>query len=224
MERMNRAFILKRESTGKMKENKNRASQRDSAEDPTMRYDDGSQPSANPAEDFNDQEDLNQEPALEEPNPAIIEQLEQELEAARNEAAKNLENWQRERADFMNYKRRIERDQVQATQNITGSIIKRFLPVLDDLQRALKNRPTSGEAASWAEGIELIVRKLQTILENEGVKPIPAEGAMFDPNTMEAISHEDSPDHESGQVIEVVQQGYTLGDRVLRQALVRVAR
>lgn len=207
-----------------MKENKNRASQRDSAEDPMMQNNDDDWPSVDPAEETNNPKDLNQEPALEEPSATIVDELEQELEAARSEASKNFEGWQRERADFLNYKKRIERDQVQATQNITGSIIKRFLPVLDDLQRALNHRPTGGEAASWAEGIELITRKLLAILENEGVKPIPAEGAMFDPNTMEAITHEESPDHESGQVIEVVQQGYTLSDRVLRPALVRVAR
>ncbi len=96
----------------------------------------------------------------------------------------------------------------------------------------MKNRPaegapagtTAGEAAAWANGIELIVRKLQAILEAEGVRRIPAETEEFNPTRHEAITHEDSPDHKSGEIIEVVQQGYTLGDRVLRPALVRVAR
>lgn len=152
------------------------------------------------------------------------EQLQQELEQSRLKAAENFEGWQRERADFMNYKKRIERDQAQSLQNITGNLIKRYLVVVDDLDRALKNKPQEGEASAWAEGIELIYRKLQGILEAEGVKPIPAKGQQFDPTIHEAISHEDNPDFESGQVIEVVQQGYTLGDRVLRPALVRVAR
>lgn len=169
----------------------------------------------------------NEEMALEEPQITIkdYQDLQDELEKARVQTAENFEGWQRERADFMNYKRRIERDQFQSAQNMTGSIIKRFLPFVDDLDRALKNRPAAGEdATAWENGIELIDRKLHSILESEGVQPIQAEGEMFDPNFMEAITHEDSPDHESGQVIEIIQQGYMLGDRVLRPALVRVAR
>lgn len=189
--------------------------------------------SSQPAQDdYDDEEQLegddNQvigEPALEEPGavtPEEVQSLQADLEKARAEAAANFEGWQRERADFMNYKRRVERDQAQSSQNITGNIIKRYLPIIDDLERALKNRPETD--SPWVGGIDLIYRKLQGILESEGVQRIQAEGEQFDPNTMEAISHEDSPDHESGQVIEVVQQGYTLGDRVLRPALVRVAR
>ncbi len=152
------------------------------------------------------------------------EELNTELEKVRNESREYFEGWQRERADFANYKKRIERDQMQMAQAVNGTIIKKYLVVLDDLERALKNRPVEPEGAKWAEGIDLIYRKLQTILENENVKRIPAEDAEFDPNIHEAISHEDSPDHESGQVIEVLQQGYMLGDRVLRPALVRVAK
>jgi molecular chaperone GrpE len=152
------------------------------------------------------------------------ETLSAELEKCRCQSKEYFEGWQRERADFTNYKKRIERDQIQMAQSFNGSIIKKYLVVVDDLDRALKNRPVDPEGAKWAEGIELIYRKLQTILENENVKRIPAEDAEFDPNIHEALSHEDSPDHESGQVIEVLQQGYMLGDRVLRPALVRVAK
>ncbi len=155
---------------------------------------------------------------------AELQKLQQELEEARRMAAENSEGWQRERADFLNYKKRIERDQILISQSITGEVIKKYLTILDDLERALKARPTEGEGAAWANGIELIQRKLTNILENEGVLQIPAEGAQFDPTVHEAITHEDSPDHESGQVIEVLQQGYKIGDRVLRPALVRVAR
>lgn len=102
--------------------------------------------------------------------------------------------------------------------------MKKFLVISDDLNRALKNRPTEGEAAAWSNGIELIYRKFQQLLDSEGVHKMEIDGEMFDPNRHEAISHEDSPDHQSGQIIEVVQDGYLLGDRVLRPALVRVAR
>jgi molecular chaperone GrpE len=94
---------------------------------------------------------------------------------------------------------------------------------MDDLQRALSNRPADEPSQSWVGGIELIQRKLQGILDAEGVTHIEAEGKMFDPNLHEAISHEPSEAHESGQIIEVVQQGYMLGERVIRHSMVRVA-
>lgn len=150
--------------------------------------------------------------------------LAEELQQAQDKAREYFEGWQRERADFANYKRRIDRDQQMISANMKGDIMKRYLPVLDDLERALKTRPTEDATATWAEGIELIYRKLQSILEAEGLQRIPAEKQQFNPTFHEAITHEDNPDHESGQIIEVVQQGYTLGDRVLRPALVRVAR
>ena len=151
-------------------------------------------------------------------------ELTQELEEAQGKAKEFFEGWQRERADFANYKRRIDREQQNLTQNIKGEIIKRYLTVLDDLERAMKSRPTEGPAGTWADGIELIMKKLQGILEAEGVRRIPAETEAFNPTRHEAISYEESPDHKGGEIIEVVQQGYTLGDRVLRPALVRVAR
>lgn len=153
-----------------------------------------------------------------------FEQMTQELEKAQAQSRDYFEGWQRERADFANYKRRIERDQQMVANNIKIDIVKKYLPVLDDMERALKTRPTEGTAGSWAEGIELIYRKLKNILEAEGVKRIPAETQEFDPNFHEAISYEENPDHGSGEIIEVVQQGYTLGDRVIRPAMVRVAR
>jgi molecular chaperone GrpE len=154
----------------------------------------------------------------------IEENLEQALDQARSQAQEFFEGWQRERADFANYKRRIERDQQATAQNMKGELVKKYLPVLDDMERALKARPTEGGAAAWANGIELIYRKLQSILESEGVMRIPAESEAFNPLRHEAITHEDSPNHKSGEIIEVVQQGYTLGERVLRPSLVRVAR
>ncbi len=150
--------------------------------------------------------------------------MQAEKEKAEEECRGYLDGWQRERAEFQNYRRRIERDQAQTTLNITGQVIKKYLVILDDLELALKTRPTQGEGAAWSEGVELIYRKLQTILTNEGVERIPAETQLFDPTIHEALTHEESPDHQSGQVIEVIKQGYKIGDRVLRPALVRVAK
>jgi len=153
-----------------------------------------------------------------------MEHLQDELGQARTKANEYLDGWQRSRAEFANYKRRVEREQSQVYQTASGAVIKRFLNILDDLERALKNRPPTGDGASWAEGIELVYRKLISILESEGVKPMQTDGQMFDPNLHEAIVSEVSDQHESGQIIEAVQQGYLLGDKVLRPARVRVAK
>jgi molecular chaperone GrpE len=153
-----------------------------------------------------------------------ITELKKELDAIRLKSDEYLEGWQRARAEFANFRKRIDREREQSHQTAAGTIIRRYLEILDDLERALSNRPPEGEGAIWAGGIELIYRKFLKTLESEGVKRMEAEGEMFDPNMHEAISHEESPDHESGQIIEVVQPGYVLGDRVLRPALVRVAK
>ncbi len=155
---------------------------------------------------------------------AEVASLKEELAQAQAKAGEYLEGWQRAMADFSNFKKRIEREQSQAQQWATANVIKRYLELFDDLERALKNRPQVDEAAHWAEGVELIYRKFLTYLENEGVQIIETEGQFFDPNLHEAISHEDHPGLESGQIIAVVQQGYRLGERVLRPARVRVAR
>lgn len=153
-----------------------------------------------------------------------------EMQARINEACKkaedHLDGWHRERADFSNYKKRLERDQAQMRQTITGEVLKKYLVILDDMERALKNRPSDGgEGEAWATGVELISQKLKTILEQEGILPVAEEKGEFDPTCHEAISSEESPTHESGEIIEVLQQGYKMPDgRVLRPAMVRVAR
>lgn len=154
-----------------------------------------------------------------------LNEFQQQIDAQTVKAGEYFDGWQRERADFTNYKKRIERDQQMNHQNMVSSITKKYLAVLDDIDRALKARPTESEGARWAEGIELIARKLNTALESDGVKEMEiGSGSEFDPNFHEALTHEDSPAHQSGQIIEVVQKGYLIGDRVLRPALVRVAR
>jgi molecular chaperone GrpE len=153
-----------------------------------------------------------------------VETLKAELDEWKNKANEYLDGWQRSRAEFANYKKRVEREQAQAYQNAAGSIFKRYLDVLDDLDRALKNRPNEGDGADWAAGIEIIYHKFLNILESEGVKTMQAEGQEFDPNLHEAISHEEVEGVPGGQIIEVVKQGYLLSDRVLRPAGVRVAK
>jgi molecular chaperone GrpE len=149
-----------------------------------------------------------------------VEALQKQLEEAEAKAAENLDGWQRAQAEFVNYKKRVQRDREMDYASMKGDIIKKMLPVLDDLERSLAHRP---ENDSWADGVELVARKFQSVLEAEGVKRIEAAGQPFDPNFHEAISSEPSEDVESGYIIEVMQNGYMLGERVIRPAMVRVA-
>jgi len=159
-------------------------------------------------------------------------ELQKELEAAKAQSAEYLEGWQRARAEFANYKRRVEKEQSEANQNATSRVIGRFVDVLDDFNRAVQDKPAdNGDAAAnaaalaqWAAGVSLIQRKLQGILDAEGVERIKAEGLTFDPALHEAVTHEDSAEHAPGQIIAVVRQGYRIGDKIIRPALVRVAK
>jgi molecular chaperone GrpE len=167
-------------------------------------------------------------PESQEQSSAELETLQSRLEEAENKtreleakSAENLDGWQRSVAEFQNYKKRIERDRDAEKASMKGDLIKKVLPVLDDLERALQNRP---EEDPWVNGIDLIKRKLQAILEGEGIQRIEAEGEDFDPNFHEAISYEPVDGVESGRVIAVVQNGYMLGERVIRPAMVRVAK
>ena len=158
-----------------------------------------------------------------ETTPEEEKELVQELEETRLKANEYLDGWQRARAEFANFKKRKDREQADLYQTITGKIAKQYLEVVDDLDLALKNRPQQGEGAEWANGIELVFRKLLGVLENQGIKPMELQGEMFDPARHEAISSEETDEFESGEIIEVVKRGYMMGDRVLRPALVRVA-
>lgn len=151
---------------------------------------------------------------------AEIESLKKQLAEAESKASEYKDSWLRSQADFQNYKKRLERDNEMMYVSMKGDIIKKVLPILDDLERALQNRRADDP---WANGIELVVRKFENILESEGVKKIEALGAEFDPKFHEAISHEPADGAQSGSVIGVAQNGYMLGERVIRPALVRVA-
>jgi molecular chaperone GrpE len=162
------------------------------------------------------------------PEASATDALQKELDALKTQATEYRDGWQRERAEFANYKRRMEKEQADLRQNAAGRILARYLEVQDDFDRALQDQPAEGAAPEtilqWASGVALINRKLQSVLEAEGVTRIDAAGQTFDPNLHEAVTHEDSPDHQSGQIIAVLRQGYKLGERVIRPALVRVAR
>jgi molecular chaperone GrpE len=149
-----------------------------------------------------------------------FEALKAQLAESQAKAQEYLEALQRERADFTNFRRRMELEKGQMGHWTSGETIKKLLPVLDDLERALANRPADDV---WANGVELLYRKFQSIIEKEGVIAIQAAGQPFDPTFHEAIMQEPSETYASGTVTAVLQQGYMHGERVLRPALVKVA-
>lgn len=149
-----------------------------------------------------------------------LAELKAQLADSRAKVQEYMDALQRERADFMNFRRRTDQDNAMVGRVASGLTIKKFLSGIDDLERALAHRPADD---AWANGIELVYRKFLAILEAEGVTRIQAEGQIFDPAMHEAIMQEPSDKYESGTVTSVLQQGYMHGDRVLRPALVKVA-
>lgn len=153
-----------------------------------------------------------------------IEELEEKLLEVQKQADENLNGWQRSLAEFSNYKKRTERESNETRTRLKGEILLPLLDVYDDLKLALTDKPTEGDAAQWAAGIEMIFLKFQTLLHNMEVEEIEEKGVPFDPNLHEAITYEESDEVEEGYVIDVFQSGYRIGDRILRPARVRVAR
>jgi molecular chaperone GrpE len=156
--------------------------------------------------------------------------LEEQLAEAQAKAAEYLDGWQRSRAELANFKRRTEAQRSEMMVSANANLLERLLPVLDDLQLALDNAPGAEHGTDlatwqeWRDGITLIAHKFAGVLESVGVVPIETAGQAFDPNVHEAVSNEEHPELESGQIIGELRRGYKLGDRVLRAAMVRVAR
>jgi molecular chaperone GrpE len=152
-----------------------------------------------------------------------LEALREELAQAQSQAAEYLDGWQRARAEFTNYKRRVEaeRDEIRRVGN--EALLLKLLPVVDDFERAFRTIPQELANVPWMNGINMIFRKLQAILESENVTPIEAAGQPFNPLLHEAVMQEETVEHPDEHVIEEIQRGYRLGERVLRPAMVKVA-
>ena len=150
--------------------------------------------------------------------------LQAELDAAKAQADEYLDQWRRTAAQFSNYKKRIDKEQSEFTKLANATLIARLLPIIDDFERAFETLPPNLGGITWVEGLALIQRKLQILLEQEGVTVIETDEQMFDPILHQAVTHEESEEHEEGQIIGEVQKGYKMGDKVLRPSLVRVAK
>lgn len=132
------------------------------------------------------------------------------------------DRWMRKSAEFDNYRKRIERERREQADQKVVDLLLELLLVVDDFDRALT--VDAADVPSYRKGVELIHTKLQDLLRKHNVKPIDSVGADFDPNLHQAVAHEVSPEHREGEVIGELRRGYMMGDRLLRPAMVRVAK
>lgn len=151
--------------------------------------------------------------------------MQKQISSLQAQADEYLDGMQRERANFANYKKRMDQESINSYNNILADVAKNFLVVIDDLDRALCNPPSGKGITPWVAGIELIRQKLLRTLENQGIERFDAKpGDVFDPKLYEAVTHEEHENYEDGQVIEGLQPGYKIKERIIRPALVRVAK
>ncbi|MFC4356092.1 nucleotide exchange factor GrpE [Chryseomicrobium palamuruense] len=145
-----------------------------------------------------------------------VERLQAQLDEKENE-------YLRLRADFDNYRRRVQKDSEAAAKYRSQSLVNDLLPVVDNFERALETSATTEEAKTLLKGVEMVFRMFKQALESEGVLEINPDGEPFDPNFHQAVIQEASDTHESGTVIQTLQKGYQLKDRIIRPAMVKVS-
>jgi len=130
----------------------------------------------------------------------------------------------RRTAEFENFRKRTERDRAAQSEAAAADLMSELLPLVDDLERALQADPGSDGADAYRRGVELIHRQLSDLLRKRGVKAIDALGADFDPHYHQAVSYEPAAGRRDGEIIEEYRRGFTLGDRLLRPSMVKVAK
>ena len=144
-----------------------------------------------------------------------------DLEELRRERDTLQDRLLRTAAEFDNYRKRVERDRREVADLAVADAVQDLLPIIDNLERALQ---AAADNDPLRKGVDLIHRQMMDVLRKRGVKTIDVLGADFDPNIHQAVAHEDSETHREGEVMEELQRGYRLGDRLLRAAMVKVAR
>jgi molecular chaperone GrpE len=151
------------------------------------------------------------------------EKLEAQLEEKTREASEYFDKWLRLRADFENFKKRMQKEKGDLVKFGNENLLKALLPVLDNLSRAIEHGKNAKENSPLLEGVEMTCKEFLNTLDRFGVKPVPAVGEVFDPEKHEALSQEES-DQEANRVIAAVQNGYFYHDRLLRPAKVIVSK
>ncbi len=139
------------------------------------------------------------------------------------QAEEHQQRYLRAQADFDNFRRRTQKEKEELAQYASSKLLTQLLPVVDNFERALAAAAGSGDSDSLAKGVDMIFRQLQGVLEQEGLKAMEAVGSPFNPEFHQAIMQVESDEHEEGIVVEEIQKGYILKDKVLRPAMVKVS-
>ncbi len=147
-----------------------------------------------------------------------------EIDALKKELFESEEKFLRKCAEIENFKKRMEREKQSSLNYANEELLKALLPSIDNLERALTHSTEESSVNSLKDGVELTLKELLSTLKKIGLEPVEAEGAPFDPNKHEALSHEDSDEHDDNIVIKELQKGYMYKERLIRPALVIVAK
>ncbi len=146
-----------------------------------------------------------------------------DVDAIARERDEYFDRLLRKTAEFENYRKRVDRERREQADYAASDVLTDLLPLVDDLERALQVDPESG-AEAYRKGVELIHKQMLDLLRRRGVTPIEAVGQQFDPHVHQAVAHEVVPGHAEGEVVEEFRRGYKLRDRLLRPAMVKVAK
>lgn len=164
-----------------------------------------------------------QERKEEKKEPTPLEKLQDQLAEKTREASENFDKWLRLRAEFENFKKRVQKEKADLMKFGNESLLKNILPILDNLERAVDHGKEVNQNAPLLEGVEITLKQFLNTLERFGVKAVPAVGEVFDPERHEAVSQAES-DQEPNRVICEIQRGYLFHDRLLRPAKVIVSK
>ena len=143
-----------------------------------------------------------------------------ELEALKDQAARQEEKYLRLAAEYDNFRKRTAKEKEAIWNDAKADAALAFLPVYDNLERALKQETTD---EAYKKGVEMTMNQLKEVLTKLGITEIPAQGQPFDPKYHNAVMHVEDEEHGESEIVEVFQQGYSIGDRIIRYAMVKVA-
>ncbi|MGC7870124.1 nucleotide exchange factor GrpE [Desulfosporosinus sp. SYSU MS00001] len=149
--------------------------------------------------------------------------LEAELTQAKAKADENYDRFLRLQAEFDNYRRRTQKEKTEIVKYASEQLVSELLPVLDNFERATSSAQNNPDITVFSQGVDMILRQLQTALSKVGLKPMEAVGQPFDPNLHEAVMRVESEDHPENTVVEELQKGYFLKEKVLRPSMVKVS-
>ncbi|WP_019536088.1 nucleotide exchange factor GrpE [Paenibacillus ginsengihumi] len=152
-----------------------------------------------------------------------VDALRQELEQAKKQADENYQRYVRTQADFDNFRKRTQKEREEFAQYASAKLLEQLLPVIDNFERAIAASKDGKDYDALAKGVDMIFRQFVQVLESEGLKAMETVGQPFNPDYHQAVMQVESEEHEEGTIVEELQKGYTLKDRVLRPAMVKVS-